>query len=141
VKSYLGLSGTSSVADTVFACPAERSTPTFPGPSQREFFDYSSYTYNTRLMEKKTPALPHPARTALVMDFPALFGYSWHKPQKATFKVYDVLWNPHIAYNNALNPMGFVDGHIDYIKIYCDGKAQPWAYDPPASYDYQWSGN
>ena len=40
--------------------------------------------------------------------------------------------------------LGFADGHVSYVKIYCG----PWntgargslAFDPPAEYDYQWSG-
>jgi len=40
--------------------------------------------------------------------------------------------------------MSFVDGHVNYIKIYWDANVttdhlQAWHYDPPADYDYQWS--
>ena len=108
-------------------------------PGERPFFDFNCYTLNNRLHGKKTSSVPHPSRTALVTDFPALFAYSWHKPQPSEFQLYDFLWNVHIGYNNAMNPVSYVDGHVDYIKIYCDGKEQPWRYDPPASYDYQWS--
>jgi hypothetical protein len=38
--------------------------------------------------------------------------------------------------------VGFVDGHASYIKIYWDSTsaqgAEPWQYNPPASYEYQW---
>ncbi|HZR16872.1 MAG TPA: hypothetical protein VFE51_06050 [Verrucomicrobiae bacterium] len=37
--------------------------------------------------------------------------------------------------------VGFVDGHINYIKMYwIQGLHMPTAcYDPPANYDYKWS--
>ncbi len=41
--------------------------------------------------------------------------------------------------------IGFVDGHVSYIKIFYDegnvvtGHGQAWQYEPPANYDYQWS--
>jgi hypothetical protein len=108
-------------------------------PGENQSFDYNCYTFNNRLVGLKTPSVLHPSRTTLAMDFPALFAFSWHKPQPSEFRVYDYLWNVHIAYNNAMNPVSYVDGHANYIKIFCDGKGQPWEYDPPASYDYQWS--
>jgi hypothetical protein len=39
--------------------------------------------------------------------------------------------------------VGFADGHVNYIKIYYDtGYNLPTAYyDPPAGYDYKWSGD
>jgi prepilin-type N-terminal cleavage/methylation domain-containing protein len=34
------------------------------------------------------------------------------------------------------------NGHVSYIKIYWEMKYSPTAaFDPPAGYDYQWSGN
>src|SRR5580704_8504567 len=68
VKSYAGLSGTSSPADTVFLCPAEYASPTFSMPGERPFFDFNCYTLNNRLHGKKTSSVPHPSRTALVTD-------------------------------------------------------------------------
>jgi prepilin-type N-terminal cleavage/methylation domain-containing protein/prepilin-type processing-associated H-X9-DG protein len=141
VKSYVGLNGTSSPADTLFICPAERATPTFALPSQSEFYDYDDYTFNGRLEGRKMGSIPHPVKTALVADFPAICGFSWHHPQPSDLTVYDILWNQHKVYNNALNNVSFVDGHISYIKIYNDGKTISADYDPPAGYDYQWSAN
>jgi len=42
--------------------------------------------------------------------------------------------------------LGSRDSHISYIKIYWDSNTTPtrlqaWHYDPPAGYDYQWSGD
>ena len=36
--------------------------------------------------------------------------------------------------------VSFVDGHVDFIKIYYQGYLAIW-YDPPAGYDYKWSGD
>lgn len=51
-------------------------------------------------------------------------------------------------FDDAKNVVGFVDGHVSYVKIFWNpSPVQPgvWAvaiqYDPPAGYDYQWSGN
>ena len=53
---------------------------------------------------------------------------------------------PNMFYNNARNVVSFVDGHVSYLKIYLKPQSPPpllpaGAYDPPAEYDYQWSGN
>jgi prepilin-type processing-associated H-X9-DG protein len=49
-------------------------------------------------------------------------------------------------FNNAMNVVSFVDGHVSFMKIYWKPSSAPafipaCAYDPPAGYDYQWSGN
>jgi hypothetical protein len=48
-------------------------------------------------------------------------------------------------FNNAPNGMGFVDGHVSYIRIYWNGvkgfDGISAFYEPPAGYDYKWSGN
>ena len=53
-------------------------------------------------------------------------------------------------FNDALDMVSFVDGHVSYIKIYWNtnlvGARYPiqmmsGTYDPPAGYDYQWSPN
>lgn len=40
---------------------------------------------------------------------------------------------------------GFVDGHVDYVKIYWNGSSGidnfPFFYEPPAGYDYKWTAN
>jgi len=141
VKSYVGLNSTSSPNDTLFICPAERIAPTFVLPSQNEFYEYDDYTFNGRMQGRKMTSIPHPVKTALVVEFPAVCGFSWHHPQPSDFMVYDILWNQHAVYNNALNNVSFVDGHVSYIKIYNDGKTISADYDPPASYDYRWSGD
>jgi hypothetical protein len=37
--------------------------------------------------------------------------------------------------------LGFVDGHVEFVKMYYDGKTPAWDYNPPAGYRYQWSGD
>ena len=141
MKSYVGLTAASSPADKVFTCPSERATPTYALPSQDPFYDFSSYSFNTYLNDHQAESVRQPAWTALVMEFPAICGFSWHKPQSQSFLVFDINGDQHPAYNNAMNNVSFVDGHVSYIKIYNNGVSQSWAYDPPDGYDYQWSGD
>jgi type II secretory pathway pseudopilin PulG len=124
-------------------------------------FDYSSYAFNEGISNafslytdtigiggRKLSSIKDPSKTVLVTEVPALFGYSWHDPGKSsTFGA--------ITYNNgavlimdAKNMVSFVDGHVSYIKIYWTPspvKAGVWAiamqYNPPAGYDYKWSGD
>ena len=49
---------------------------------------------------------------------------------------------------NAKNVVSFVDGHASYIKIYWNSTPYPGGtislaaqYDPPVSYEYQWSAD
>jgi prepilin-type processing-associated H-X9-DG protein len=49
-------------------------------------------------------------------------------------------------FNDAMNVVSFVDGHVSYVKIFLKAQSPPpfvpaCAYDPPAGYEYQWSGN
>ena len=50
-----------------------------------------------------------------------------------------------LQFLDARNVMSFVDGHVDYIKIYWNGvkglDGFPALYEPPAGYDYKWTGN
>jgi len=162
MMSYVGVNGTSSPSDKLFACPADTFYPDiFAGytwqPVQRSlhdepFLDYSSYAFNggnnvTQMNKKKTIAIPrpgltgvklsavkHPSRTALISEGSAPCPWSWHDPSR------------HLPFGDAKNMVSFVDGHVSYIKIYWDsafngGRSQAFMYDPPASYDYQWSPN
>ena len=67
-----------------------------------------------------------------------------HQPQSQ----YHLVNNPpgappflHAAWSNALNEVSYVDGHISYIKIFNDGMSLSIMYNPPAGYEYQWSGD
>lgn len=170
MKSYVGLRGASSVRDKLFACPADTfysdySFGHYP-PSDplvgyvaesicaRPDYDYSSYVFNAgNLMSNRRRELTgrpgiaglplgsikHPARTVLVAEVSAISPFSWHQPK----------WPRSLArnaiYNNALNTVSFVDGHVSYIPIYWKTSWPPTScagdYDPPDEYDYQWSGN
>jgi len=142
MKNYVGLSGPPK-PDNLFICPSEARSPTDGLPSTAYIVDYSDYYFNPWLTGRKLTAIKHPSLTALVTETSAGVGYSWHQPQPS----YVLVNNPpnsrpflHAAYNNALNEVGYVDGHINYIKIYNDGMSLSGTYNPPAGYDYQWSG-
>jgi prepilin-type N-terminal cleavage/methylation domain-containing protein len=157
-KSYAGLHGASSPQDRLFACPADRFYPRYlvaSGPSyfvrqslhETPTFDYSSYLFNggdntTRagghtfpgLAGVKLGSINHPARTVMVAEATAFFPWSWHNNPR--FGIHDI-------YSDAKNMVSFVDGHTAYIKIYWNASASagPFAlnYNPPPTYDYQWS--
>ena len=173
MKHYLGLNGPSSPRDKIFFCPADEffpsllltnyprtSPPYIVGQSlhNQPFFDYSSYSFNggdnkahqvgttTRfwatqpgLTGVKLGFVKHPARTILICESAALCPWSWHNPQ----------WSHGQVYSNSQNVVSFVDGHVNYIRIYLDaGFRYPNGslslaldFDPPDSYDYQWSPN
>jgi len=163
MKSEVGLKEASSSQDRLFACPADLFFPSFfltNGQSpwryvpmsfhDQPFSDFSSYVFNggnnlTRTNRNKTivvrrpgltgvklSAVKHPGRTALVSEGSAPCPWSWHGPSRG------------IPCNDAMNVMSFVDGHVSYLKIYWDsafngGNSEAYMYDPPATYDYQWS--
>jgi prepilin-type N-terminal cleavage/methylation domain-containing protein len=167
VKNYVGLKGVSSPQDKLFACPADVLNPNWlvdsnhPTPFRfveksihdSSIVDYSSYVFNggdnvTRFSGKRsfTPlgltgiklsSVKHPVRTLLVVEFSALFPYSWHDPSShGVASAGD--WNG-TMYNDSKNVVSFVDGHVSYIKIYWNDNGFALRYNPPASYDYQWS--
>jgi type II secretory pathway pseudopilin PulG len=140
VKRYVGLSGPSSTNDTVFACPMDRGY-TDPRPfHQSARFDYTSYCFNGVTL----PGVPNiagwpvysvkqPARTLLAMEWTAHAPLSWH--QSRTGK------RNYPFYCDARSVVGFVDGHVNFIKVYYDGYNAAYTQDPIAGYDYRYSGN
>jgi prepilin-type N-terminal cleavage/methylation domain-containing protein len=154
-KSYDGLTGPSSAADTLFACPADTfyysnsgSSPLQHTPMHADpWADYSSYWFSRLNLERspstgrlcdgiagrRISSIRNPTRVLMVADQPACFAYSWHKPQALTDP------GPN-RMNNSLNMVGFVDGHVGYTRIYWDRarKVEPCFYEPPAGYEYQW---
>ena len=144
MKHYVGLSGPPAKGDRLFTCPSEAPSPTDGPPSTAYIVDYSDYEFNPWVPGAKVASVKHPARTALVTETSAGVGYSWHAPQSQ----YVLVNNPpsahphlHAAYNNALNEVSFVDGHVSYIKIFNDGLSLSGLYNPPSTYDYQWSSD
>jgi len=163
MKSYLGCKGTSAPEDKLFACPVDRFYPNHiftddEGPTEyvrkslhdEPFLDYSSYAFNggdgrtdvvgtkgvtiTRpgLGNVKLDAVRNPSRTVLVVEASAGGPWSWHEPSSR------------LLFNDARNLVSYVDGHVSCIKIYKDSAPRTGLalfYDPPASYDYQWSAN
>jgi len=159
MMSYVGLKGPSSPQDTLFACPAdafdypEGSADSYSARSHHLLakYNYSSYAFNGGNIRKdsatnafpgiagrKLTSIINPAKTVLVIEWPAFAPYSWHQPTRLPSGATGV--------NDAKNMVSFVDGHVNYIKIYWDSNTAPghfeaWHYDPPAGYDYKWSGD
>jgi hypothetical protein len=118
-------------------------------------FDYSSYGFNgLNVSTNAPPTLPDqttfpgvagwklasikdPAKTVLVYELSGFCPWSWHDPQPPSGEA------GVRGLDNLKNMVGFADGHVNYIKIYYDtGYNLPTAYyDPPAGYDYKWSGD
>ena len=85
----------------------------------------------------KLSSIEIPAKTVLVAEFPAMDGYSGHLPTPPRED----------RDNNAPNMISFVDGHVSYVKVYCGSNnpsqrfQHPFAFNPPAGYDYKWSAD
>ena len=79
-----------------------------------------------------------PARTVLVAESPAFLPYSWHQPKPAAA-------NGAPMFQDARNIVGFVDGHVSFIRIYWPGNNPVGSlalhHEPPAGYDYKWIGD
>jgi hypothetical protein len=82
---------------------------------------------------KKLNSIRQPEKTVLLTEFAALVPFSWHTPGSVSH------------FNNALDGVGFVDGHVSFMKMYWNATPtngiEAWHYNPPATYDYQWSGD
>jgi prepilin-type N-terminal cleavage/methylation domain-containing protein len=154
MKSYVGLTGSKPERAKLFACPADTFYWDYENDwisqslHQQERFYYSSYGFNGGNFPRGTPPVPlwpgiagrklssikEPVKTVLVIEFAALLPYSWHEPSRVSH------------YNNAQDMAGFVDGHVSFIKMYWDSATtnnhiEAWQYDPPAGYEYKWSGD
>jgi hypothetical protein len=79
-------------------------------------------------------AIAHPSRTVLIAEIPAFAPYSWHFPKKP-------LSEKNSKFNDSRNVVSFVDGHAALIKMYYNGQKLAWDYNPPAGYEYQWTGD
>ena len=134
LASYLRL-GASSSTNFAFVCPADTSLYAI------SLTHYSSYGFNGAargsndfgMAQRHFASVNQPSRTALDGEISGGIGVSWHAPE------------PVGQYNNAPNVGGFVDGHVDYLKIYWDGIKGipdfPFFNEPPAGYDYKWTAN
>lgn len=72
----------------------------------------------------------------MVAEFPVIFPYSWHDPSS-----HGVTFPHNPQFSDSKDVVSFVDGHVSYIKIYCNPDIPGFAcqYNPPATYDYQWT--
>jgi len=167
VKSYVGLNNASSPQDRIFNCPAdifyydETSADYVPhGRHEQAFYDYSSYVFNggnllltnypnfadvgalPGIGGQKLDSIKNSFKTVLVAEASAVFPYSWHQPKPSAPGGLPM-------FDDARNMVSFADGHVGYINIYWNsairypnGNSSVAAYyDPPAGYEYQWSGN
>jgi prepilin-type N-terminal cleavage/methylation domain-containing protein len=165
MKSYVGLNGASSSQDKLFDCPADTFFYDYAFTSQPRGYvlqslctqsnnSYSSYSFNagnlnhakfygTNLIEPgiagmKLSSVKNPSRTVLVAEMPAFIPYSWHQPRKPFNQANSI-------FNDSRNVVGFVDGHANYIKMFWDSTwplgTLALVQNPPAGYDYQWSGD
>ena len=151
VQNYLGIQSRASSQDKIFACPADRFCigfddhgPIRGGPAHEDhtgtnFTSYLFNGFNTALLPPAPGiagapmgAIPNPARTVLVAEGPAFVGFSWHEPHQE------------LLFCDALNEVGYVDGHVSFVKIYWKGPSTKAGaacyYDPPPGYAYTWSG-
>jgi prepilin-type N-terminal cleavage/methylation domain-containing protein/prepilin-type processing-associated H-X9-DG protein len=170
VNNYLGVNAESSPKDKLFACPADNyyvdiirsnSSP-ISGVAyvqaslhDQTNFDYSSYGFNggaktsvgtntPGIADRNLNSIKDPGRTVLVAEVPAFFPYSWHQSSRSGGVR---LPGGVMLFKDAKNMVGFVDGHVSYTSIYWNGDhpggifTLAMQYDPPAGYDYKWSGD
>ena len=160
MKSYVGLHGASSSQDKLFACPADTFYYDWPSLScraqsmhEQPESDYSSYEFSGGngctnapppfLQEScfpgvfgcKQTSIRDPARTVLTLEASAVFPWSWHQLQK--------LPAGRCGVKDAKSMIGFVDGHVDYLKMYWNPvfPITTACYDPPDGYGYKWSAD
>ena len=143
VKEYAGLSGKSSPDDKVFACPDDRGYGS--GADSVPFcrsakFDYTSYVLNAinlpgvpNIAGWEVSRVRQPAVTVLVREWVANAPLSWHESKTGAEN-----WP---FYSDARCVLGFVDGHVQFTKIYYDGMNPAYTRDPIGGYDYRYSGD
>jgi prepilin-type N-terminal cleavage/methylation domain-containing protein/prepilin-type processing-associated H-X9-DG protein len=155
MKIYVGLQGASSPQDKVFACPADGLlwNVIYMDFHTLADCDYSSYGFNGGNAATNFPAdildedsypgvagetlgsITNTAKTALVVEMSAFFPISLHQAETPPSNAWGV--------NDAKNMFSFADGHVGYLKTYWNTNYDLWTYnyDPPESYEYQWSGD
>jgi prepilin-type N-terminal cleavage/methylation domain-containing protein len=153
MKSYVGQEGSTSGQSNFFSCPSDTfyydgatSIPQFVphGLYKHPVSDFSSYAFNggndmgggslPGIAGRTMGSIQRPARTVLVAEGSAFLPFSWHRPKRP-------FSHENAMFNDAMNMVGFVDGHVGLVPIFWD-RDRPglgMSYDPPPSYDYQWS--
>jgi hypothetical protein len=140
VKGYLGLTGASSKSDKVFACPGDRGYDD-PGPFwSNSKFDFGSYNFNgvnipgvPNIAGRAVGSIKDPHLTLLMMEWTAHGPLSWHNSRTGRKNA--------PFYDGAESVVGFVDGHVDFIKIHYDGINPAYTRDPAPGYRYKYSGD
>jgi type II secretory pathway pseudopilin PulG len=157
VRKYLGLHGSPSSRPNLFVCPSDtfhyedltRTSRYVPrGLWEQPISDFSSYAFNggnempgfsaPGIAGRKISSIQEPAKTVMVGEGAAFIPWSWHHAK--------LPFSPENAkFNDAKDTVGFVDGHVGYIKIYWGGNnlagSLAMFYDPPSGYSYKWSGD
>ncbi|HEY1661888.1 MAG TPA: prepilin-type N-terminal cleavage/methylation domain-containing protein [Verrucomicrobiae bacterium] len=155
IAPYFGRPGISSSTNAVYSCPADDFDLSGPirtwlsdGVNGKGFYtqvwsDYSSYWFNggalrgdtndLGMAQKAFTSVHGPDRTVLIGEISGGMGLSSHNRLQP------------LQFPDAPNVMGFVDGHADYIRMYWNGTVGlggfPAFYEPPAGYNYKWTGN
>lgn len=144
VKGFAGLTGPSSAGDRVFACPNDRGYGGEDGKplpfSRSAKHDFTSYVFNgvtlpgmPNIAGQSLGSIRDPAKTLLVMEWTAHAPLSWHRSRTGRKNA--------PFYNDAESVVGFVDGHVNLIKIYYDGINAAYTRDPIPGYQYRYSGD
>ncbi|HXB58407.1 MAG TPA: type II secretion system protein [Candidatus Acidoferrales bacterium] len=148
--AYLSQTG-ADTNDALFACPSDNfncSDPKiqdlflFSPVSGTSFYrqvttDYSSYFFNGSADTGDDPraarpfsSVRRPSEMVLGGELSGALGLSAHNRKQP------------YQFQNAMNVMSFVDGHVSYIPIYWDGtngfNGIPGFYNPPPGYQYEW---
>jgi prepilin-type N-terminal cleavage/methylation domain-containing protein len=156
ILPYLGRTGTTSSTNAVFVCGDDDfdlsgtigswfdETSSGRGFCHQGWTDYSSYWFNgldgresdtndLGMAQKPFASVHGPDRTGLIGEISGGLGLSGHDRRQP------------LQFPDARNVMSFVDGHVSFIKIYWNGTTglggAPALYEPPAGYDYKWTGN
>lgn len=154
ISRYVGRNDAPASQDKLYACPADTfyfdfMTVRYVSSSLHEQTnsDGSSYLFNGGNLNTNSvtggyyggiagrmiSSIKEPTRTVLAGEYPAWFPFSWHEPKRP----------PVSSFKDAKNVMSFVDGHVSYIKVYWNSapRSMTAEYDPPAEYEYKWSGD
>jgi prepilin-type N-terminal cleavage/methylation domain-containing protein len=155
ILPYLGVVGNVSSSNAVFVCADDDFNMSGPigswmsdpstgrGFCNQTWSQFSSYWFNglTRgndtndagMAQKPFASVRDPAMTELIGEISGGMGLSSHDRLQP------------LQFQDARNVMSFVDGHASYIKMFWNGMQGvpgfPAFYDPPAGYEYKWSGN
>jgi prepilin-type N-terminal cleavage/methylation domain-containing protein len=155
ILPYLGAGQNNSTNNPIFVCPADDFDLNGPigswfnnGSSGRGFYTqawthYTSYWFNglarggqtndLGMAQKPFTTVRQPALTVLGAEISGGIGVSAH-----------VRLQP-LQFPDARNVLGFVDGHVGLTSMYWNGATGvngfPALYEPPAGYDYKWTGN